>query len=78
MSSGTLKLAPAPLALIFLPSPLFLSARLTQHSDDGLCGPHWHREYGAGVFPLVQQGRIVDADGQLVGRRLLQLDPQIS
>lgn len=51
---------------------------LTQHGDEGLGGPHGHGEDGAGVLPLIRQHHVADADGQLVRRGPLQLDPVVS
>lgn len=57
--------------------PLGLGS-LTEHSDEGLGGPHRHGEDGAGVLALVRQGHVADADAELVGSGPNQLDPIIT
>lgn len=54
------------------------SGNLTQHSDEGLGSSHRHSEDGAGVLALVRQGHVADADAELMGRGLHQLNPIIS
>lgn len=54
---------PTHLATLSCPS----GGRLTQHGDAGLGCPHRHGEDGAGVFALVRQHHVIDADGQLIG-----------
>lgn len=51
---------------------------LTEHSDEGLGSSHGHSEDGAGVFTLVRQGHVADADAELMGCRSNQLNPIIS
>lgn len=51
---------------------------LTEHGDEGLGSSHGHSEDGASVFALVGQGHVADADAELMGRRLNQLNPIIS
>lgn len=51
---------------------------LTEHSDEGLGGPHRHGEDGTGVLALVRQGHVADADAELVGGRSDQLDPIVA
>lgn len=50
---------------------------LTEHSDEGLGGPHRHSEDGACVLALVRQRHVADADAELVGSGANQLNPII-
>lgn len=52
--------------------------KLTEHSDEGLGGPHRHSEDGACVLALVGQSHVADADAELMRGGANQLNPIIS